>query len=96
MRNLQKLQKVGQILGLMNIAFEKDSPCGACQTGKQVGAQYYAKNIMIITRSLEMLHIDLFRPIALVVTNIVLLLLMIILASRECSFYKIKVKLKKC
>jgi hypothetical protein len=30
-----------------------------------------------------------------VVTNIVLLLLMIILASRECSFYKIKVKLKK-
>jgi hypothetical protein len=30
MRNLQKLQNEDHILGLMNVAFEKDRPCGAC------------------------------------------------------------------
>jgi hypothetical protein len=47
----------------MNIAFEKDRSCGACQVGKQVGAPHHAKNIMTTTRSLEMLHMDLFGPI---------------------------------
>jgi hypothetical protein len=37
MRNLHKLQKECHILGLMNVTFEKDRPCGACQAGKQVG-----------------------------------------------------------
>jgi hypothetical protein len=62
MRNLHKLQKEGHILGLMNIAFEKDMSFGACQAGKQVGAPHHAKTIMTITRPLEMLHIDLFGP----------------------------------
>jgi transposase InsO family protein len=48
----------------MNVAFEKHRPYGACQTGKQVGAQHRAKNIMTTTRLLEMLHIDLFGHIA--------------------------------
>jgi hypothetical protein len=48
----------------MNVDFEKDRPCGACQVGEQVGAQHRTKNIMIITRPLKMLHIDLFGPIA--------------------------------
>jgi hypothetical protein len=47
----------------MNVAFEKDTPCGACQAGKQVGAQHRTKNIMTITRPLEILHLDLFGPI---------------------------------
>jgi transposase InsO family protein len=64
MRNLHKLQKVGHILGLMNVAFEKDRPCEACQVRKQVGAPHHAKNIMTIIRHLEMLHMDLFSPIA--------------------------------
>jgi transposase InsO family protein len=64
MRNLHKLQKEGHILGLMNAAFKKDRPCRACQVGKQVGAQYRAKNIMITIRPLEMLYMDLFGPIA--------------------------------
>jgi hypothetical protein len=38
MRKLHKLQKDGNILELTNIIFEKDSTCGACQAGKQVGA----------------------------------------------------------
>jgi hypothetical protein len=64
MRNLLKLQKDGHILGLTNIDFEKDRPCGACQARKQVGPPHYAKNIMTTTRPLEMLHMDLFGPIA--------------------------------
>jgi transposase InsO family protein len=63
MRNLHKLQKEGHILGLMNVAFVKNSPCGACQAGKQVGAQHHAKNIMTTIRPLEILHMDLFDPI---------------------------------
>jgi hypothetical protein len=64
MRNLYKLQKEGHILGLMNVVFEKDRPCGACQAGKQVGAQHRAKNIITTTRLLKMLHMDLFGPVA--------------------------------
>jgi hypothetical protein len=64
MMNLHKLQKDGHILGLMNVAFEKERPCGACQTGKQVGAQNHAKNVMTTTWPLEIVHMDLFGPIA--------------------------------
>jgi transposase InsO family protein len=64
MRNLHKLQKDGYILGLTNIVFEKDRPYRACQARKQVGAHHHAQNIMITTRPLEMLHIDMFGPIA--------------------------------
>jgi hypothetical protein len=48
----------------MNVAFEKDRSCGVCQADKQVGAPHHVKNIMTITRPLEMLHMDLFGPIA--------------------------------
>jgi transposase InsO family protein len=64
MRKLHKIQKEGHILGLINVAFEKDMPCGACQANKQVGAPHHAKNIMTTMRPLEMLHMDLFGPIA--------------------------------
>jgi hypothetical protein len=64
MRNLHKLQKDGNILGLTNIVFEKDRPCGACQAEKQVGTHHHTKNIMTTIRPLEMLHVDLFSLIA--------------------------------
>jgi transposase InsO family protein len=64
MKNLHKLQKDGHILGLTNIIFEKDRPCGACQARKQVGTHHHAKNIMTTTRPLEMIHMDLFGPVA--------------------------------
>jgi hypothetical protein len=64
MRNLNKIQKDGHILRLTNIIFEKDRPCGVCQVRKQVGAHHHAKNIMTTTRPLEMLHMDLFDPVA--------------------------------
>jgi transposase InsO family protein len=53
----------------MNVAFKKDRPYGPCQAGKQVGALYHAKNIITTTRSLKMLHMDLFGPITYISIN---------------------------
>jgi transposase InsO family protein len=64
MKNLHKLLKAEHILGLANVHFEKDRVCSACQAGKQVGAHHPHKNIMTKDRPLELLHMDLFGPIA--------------------------------
>jgi hypothetical protein len=64
MKNLHKLLKGEHILGLTNVHFEKDRICSAYQAGKQVGVYHPHKNIMTIDRPLELLHIDLFDPIA--------------------------------
>jgi transposase InsO family protein len=64
MKNLHKLLKGEHILGLTNVHFEKDMVCSACQAGKQVGVHHPHKNIMTTDRSLELLHMDLFGPIA--------------------------------
>jgi hypothetical protein len=64
MKNLHKLLKGDHILGLTNVHFEKDRICSACQAGKQVGVHHPHKNIMTNDRPLELLHMDLFGPIA--------------------------------
>jgi transposase InsO family protein len=64
MKNLHKLLKREHILGLTNVHFEKDRVSSACKAGKQVGTQHPHKNIMTTDRSLELLHMDLFGPIA--------------------------------
>jgi transposase InsO family protein len=64
MKNLHKLLKGEHILGLTNVHFEKDRVCSACQAGKQVGSHHPHKNIMTSDRPLELLHMDLFGPIA--------------------------------
>jgi transposase InsO family protein len=64
MKNLHKLLKGEHILGLTNVHFEKDRVCSACQAGKQVGAHHPHKNNMTTDRPLELLHMDLFGPIA--------------------------------
>jgi transposase InsO family protein len=51
-------------LGLTNVHFEKDRVCSACQVGKQVDTHHPHKNIMTTDRLLELLHMDLFGPIA--------------------------------
>jgi hypothetical protein len=63
-KNLHKLLKGEHILGLTNVHFEKDRVCSACQAGKQVGTHYPHKNIMTTDIPLELLHMDLFGPIA--------------------------------
>jgi hypothetical protein len=52
------------VLGLTNVFFKKDRPCAACQTGKQVGSTHHSKNMMTSSRPLELLHMNLFGPIA--------------------------------
>jgi transposase InsO family protein len=64
MKNLHKLLKGEHILGLTNVHFDKDRVCSAWQAGKQVGTHHPHKNIMTTDRPLELLHMDLFGPIA--------------------------------
>jgi hypothetical protein len=97
MKNLQKLLKGEHVLGLTNVSFEKDRPCAACQAGKQVGSTHHSKNVMTMTRPLELLHMDLFGPVAYLSiggSKYVLLLLMIFPASLGYSFCRINQKPK--
>ena len=64
MRNLTKLLKNEHILGLTNVHFEKDRICEACQAGKQVGAPHPPKSIVSTKQPLELIHMDLFGPVA--------------------------------
>ena len=50
MRNLHKLLKGGHVVGLKDVAFEKDKVCSACQARKQVGANHPSKTMMMTTR----------------------------------------------
>jgi hypothetical protein len=52
------------VIGLTNVTFEKNRPCAACQAGKQVGSSHHVKNVMTTSRPLELLHMDLFGPVA--------------------------------
>jgi hypothetical protein len=64
MRNLAKLLKDEHILGLTNVHFEKDRICKACQAGKQVGAPHPPNSILTTSSTLELIHMDLFGPVA--------------------------------
>ena len=66
MRNLTKLLKEEHILRLTNVEFEKDRICKACQTRKQVGVPHPPKSIVTTTSPLELIHMDLFGPVAYV------------------------------
>jgi hypothetical protein len=64
MKNLHKLLKGEHVLGLTDVCFEKDRPSVACQAGKEVGSTHQSKNVMTTSRPLELLHMDLFGPVA--------------------------------
>jgi hypothetical protein len=64
MRNMAKLQKDNHIIGLTNVMFEKNKVCSACQAGKQYGVPHQSKNVVTTKRPLELLHMDLFGPVA--------------------------------
>jgi hypothetical protein len=63
-RNLAKLQNDNHIIGLTNVMFKKDRICGACQAEKQHGVPHQPKNVATTKRPLELLHMDLFGPVA--------------------------------
>ncbi|WVZ80654.1 hypothetical protein U9M48_028112 [Paspalum notatum var. saurae] len=62
MSTLKKLMKKDLVRGLKDITFEKDKLCSACQAGKQVVNTHPSKTFMSTSRSLELLHMDLFGP----------------------------------
>jgi transposase InsO family protein len=64
MRNLAKLQKDNHIIGLTNVVFEKDRVSSACQAGKEPGVPHHPKNVVTIKRPLELIHMDIFGPVA--------------------------------
>jgi hypothetical protein len=60
MFNLNKILKGEHILGQTR----KNRICSVYQVGKQVGAPHPIKNVLITTRPLELLHMDIFGPVA--------------------------------
>jgi len=62
MQHLKKLISKELVSGLQKIKFEKDKLCTACQKGKQVKSSFHSKHIISTSKSLELLHMDLFGP----------------------------------
>ena len=62
MKTLSKLVKNDLVIGLPKLTFNKDKICDACQFGKQARNSFKSKNLVSISRPLELLHIDLFGP----------------------------------
>jgi hypothetical protein len=60
----QQAPKGDHMLGLTNVSFEKDRICSACQAGKQVSVPHPSKSIITTVKPFELLHMDLFGPVA--------------------------------
>jgi len=63
-RLISKLSKLQLVRGLPDIDYHSDALCGACQKGKIVKTSFKSKDIVSISRPLELLHIDLFGPVS--------------------------------
>ncbi|GKE13464.1 retrovirus-related pol polyprotein from transposon TNT 1-94 [Tanacetum coccineum] len=61
MRLIQSLASTELVRNLPKLEFDQHF-CDACKIGKQAYASHKAKNIVSTTRSLELLHMDLFDP----------------------------------
>jgi len=60
MQHLNKLISKELVIGLPKIKFEKDKLCVVCQKGKQVKSSFHSKNVVSTSKSLELLHMNLF------------------------------------
>ncbi|GKE79988.1 retrovirus-related pol polyprotein from transposon TNT 1-94 [Tanacetum coccineum] len=63
MRLIQSLSSKELVRNLPKLKFEKYF-CDACNVGKQIHESHKAKNIVLTTKCLELLHMDLFGPSA--------------------------------
>nr|GEZ04841.1 hypothetical protein [Tanacetum cinerariifolium] len=61
MRLIQSLASKELVRNLPKLKFDQHF-CNACKIGKQAHASHKAKNIVLMTRYLELLHMDLFSP----------------------------------
>ena len=62
MHSLSKLIKKELVIGLPKLNFEKDRICDAYQLGKQIKVSFKSKNIILTSRPLELLYMNLFGP----------------------------------
>ena len=59
---ISQLNKDELVKGLPKINFQKYKVCEACQVGKQIKNSFKNKNFISRSKSLELLHMDLFLP----------------------------------
>nr|GEU78231.1 copia protein [Tanacetum cinerariifolium] len=64
MHLIQSLASKELVRNLPKLKFDQHF-CDACKMGKQAHASYKAKNVVLMTRCLELLHMDLFGPSAI-------------------------------
>ena len=69
MHHLNHLVRKYLVIGLPKLKFQKNKLCEACQKRKQVKNSFQSKNVISITKPLELLHIDLFGPSKLCISN---------------------------
>ena len=50
------------MVGVKDVTFDKNKLCSACQAGKQFASSHPMKAYLSTSRSLELLHMDLFGP----------------------------------
>ncbi|GJS29746.1 putative ribonuclease H-like domain-containing protein [Tanacetum coccineum] len=63
-KTMNKLVRGNLVRGLPSKLFENDHTCVACQKGKQHKASCKTKLVSSISQPLQILHMDLFRPIS--------------------------------
>ena len=62
MHHLNHLFRKDLLIGLPKLKFEKNKLCEVCKKGKEVKNTFQSKNVVSTSKSLELLHIDLFGP----------------------------------
>lgn len=61
-QNYGKAIEMELVEGLPKISVQKDEICEACQQEKQIKLTFQSKKILSTNRELELLHMDLSRP----------------------------------
>jgi hypothetical protein len=95
MITLKNILKKYMVRGLKDVVFEKDKLCSACQARKQVANIHPTKAFMSTSRSLELLHMDLFGPTTYASAGDNLYCLVIVDDFRNilvCSFFMISLR----
>ena len=59
---ISKISKIVYVKGLLDIIFEKEKICEACQLDKQVRTSFKSKQYFSTFQPLQLLHVDLFDP----------------------------------
>jgi len=60
--HLSRINSKGSVKGIPYLKFEKDRICDACQLGKQTKSSFKPIKDIMISRLLELIHMDLFGP----------------------------------